>query len=105
MTVDTLPDSWTVSEGSVRLSDVVKTAPVSRASIDVATRNGLISVTRKAGRGDARWISVDEAVLVLSVALLAVAAGIAFGALLRAIRNSGAQITSTGLHIPLIIPN
>jgi hypothetical protein len=101
MLTEATPNSWRVTEGTVPLSDVMKTAKCSYASLDVATRNGLIPVVRQGGRGNARHITLDDALLIIAVAALAVAAGLAFGAMLRAVRDTGATITPAGLTIPL----
>ena len=105
MTV-TLPEDWRVSNGTVPLADVARTVRqhgCTYASVDQAVRNGLVPVQRKGGRGNARHITVDDALLVLAVATLAFAAGMAFGAMLRALRQSGATVTPAGLTIPLDI--
>lgn len=100
MTTVTAPKTWRVTDGTVPLADVMKTAQCTRASLDVATRNGLIPIVRYGGRGNARHITLEDALLVVGVAALAVAAGLAFGALLRAIRDTGGQITPQGIVIP-----
>lgn len=103
MATATVPAGWRVTDGTVPLADVVKTARCTRASIDVATRNGLIHVVRQGGRGRARHVTVEDALLIVGVADLAVVAGLAFGALLRAIRDTGARVSPQGLIIPLDI--
>jgi hypothetical protein len=90
-----------VSEGTVPIADVVKTAQCSFASIDVATRNGLIPIARRQGKGNRRYVTLEDALLIMGVAALAVAAGIAFGALLRAVRETGGQVVPQGLMIPV----
>lgn len=101
MATVTAPLDWRVSEGTVPIPDVVRTAQCSRASIDVAIRNGLIPVARQGGSGNARHITLDDALLIIAVAALAVAAGLAFGAMLRAIRTTGGTMGPQGLTIPL----
>lgn len=104
MKITTAPNDWRVSGGTVPLSDVVRTAQCTRASIDVATRNGLIPVVKYGGRGNARHITLEDALLIVGVAALAIAAGMAFGALLRAVRETGGQITPQGIVIPVQFP-
>lgn len=97
------PPEWRVSNGTVPLADVAKTAACSYVSIDAAARSGLIDVERQGGQGNARWVRVEDALLIVAVAALAVAAGLAFGALLRAVRSTGAHVTPEGLTIPVTI--
>lgn len=94
------PSTWRVADGTVPLVDVVNTAQCSRASIDVATRNGLIPVIGQGGRGKVRHITLEDALLIIAVAALAAAAGLAFGALLRAMRAAGATVSSAGITLP-----
>lgn len=103
MTAVMAPPDWRVSDGTVPLADVVRTAQCSRASIDVAVRSGLVDVARQGGRGNARHLRVEDALLIVTVAALAVAAGIAFGALLRAVTSTGGGMTPQGLTIPVKI--
>lgn len=101
----TMPPEWRVSDGTVPLADVARTVQMahgtSYAQVDQAARAGLISVERWGGRGNGRHVTLDEALTVLAVAALAVAAGLAFGALLRALRTTGATMTPAGLTIPI----
>jgi hypothetical protein len=101
----TMPADWRVSDGTVPLVDVARTAKTTHGttyvSIDQAVRSGLIDVKHQGGSGNARHISIEDALTVLAVAALAVAAGLAFGALLRAMRQTGATVTASGLTIPL----
>jgi hypothetical protein len=104
MTTTTTPKNWRVTDGTVPLADVVRTAQCSRASIDYAASTGLVSVVRKGGRGNARHISLEDALLIVGVAALAVAAGLAFGILLRTIRDTGGKVTPAGIVIPVPFP-
>ena len=102
--IETMPAGWRVSDGTVPLSDVARTAQCSYASLDWAARNGLIDVQKmggRGGRGNARWITVEDALLVLAVAVLAAAAGMAFGKLLKAVRQTGGTVSPAGMTIPL----
>ena len=108
MTTVAMPDEWRVSDGTVPLADVARTVEAQTgctyASLNHAARQGLIDVQSKGGRdgrGNARRITVEDALLVLAVAALAVAAGMAFGHMLKAMKSSGAQVTPAGLTIPL----
>jgi hypothetical protein len=100
--MDTLsaPSAWRVIDGTVPVADVVKTAQCSRASIDAATRNGLIPVIGSGTRGKIRHVTLEDALLIIAVAALAAAAGLAFGALLRAMRAAGATVSPAGITLP-----
>lgn len=99
----TTPQGWRVEGGTVPLADVAKTAQCSYMALDGAVRSGLIDVARQGGRGNARHIRLEDALLIVGVAALAIAAGMAFTSLLRAIKSTGAQVTPQGLTIPLDI--
>jgi hypothetical protein len=96
-----VPAAWRVSEGTVPLADVGRSAACSYPVIDRAAREGLIQVVRKGGRGNARHVTVREALFVLAVAAIAAAAAMAFCDMLRAIRQAGATVTADGLMIPV----
>jgi hypothetical protein len=100
-----MPAEWRVSDGTVPLADVARTVQMahgtSYAQVDQAVRAGLIPVEKREGKANARHLTVSDALTVLAVAALAVAAGLAFGALLRAVRTTGATMTPAGLTIPL----
>lgn len=104
MTTTTTPNGWRVTDGTVRLAEVARTAQCTMASIDYATATGLVNVIRKGGRGNARHVSLEDALLIVGVAALAVAAGIAFGMLLRTIRDTGGKVTPQGIVIPVDFP-
>jgi hypothetical protein len=97
----TAPESWRVADGTVPLIDVVRTADLSYNSADHAVRTGLVKTQSVGGVGKARRISLEDALMIVAVAALAVAAGIAFNILLRSIKETGGRITSQGLTIPL----
>jgi hypothetical protein len=76
----TVPADWRVtSDGTVPVADVVRSAGVPHGAIDYPVRLGLI---------------------VLAAAALAMAAGVALVAILKAMKTTGAQITPSGLTIP-----
>lgn len=97
-----LPPEWRVDDdGTVPLPDVARSADVSYFNVNHAVRTGLIPVQRVGGRGGTRRISVDDALMIVAVAALAVAAGLAFNILLRSVVETGGRITPEGLTIPL----
>lgn len=98
----TLPGTWRVrDDDTVPLTDVAGTAACSYASIDHAVRLGLVETHGVPGKGNPRRISVDDALMILAVAALAVAAGLAFNVLFRSVRETGGRMTAEGLTIPL----
>ncbi len=101
MATVTAPEGWRVEDGAVRLSDVGKTAQCPYSTIQWAARSGLIEVERQGGQGNARWVRVEDALLIVAVAALAVAAGLAFASLLKAVKDSGARVSPEGLTIPM----
>jgi hypothetical protein len=96
-----VPGEWRVSEGTVPLADVARSAACSYPVIDNAARKGLIEVVRYGGRGNARHITIREGLFLLAVAAIAAAAGLAFCDMLRAVRQAGATMTDAGLVIPV----
>lgn len=95
------PAAWRVSDGTVPLSDVLRSANLTRSSAEYALSNGLLPIVRQGGRGNARHISLEDALLIVGIAALAIAAGMAFNSLFRAVRETGGQVTPQGLVIPL----
>ncbi|MGH7733387.1 MAG: hypothetical protein ACREOE_06715, partial [Gemmatimonadales bacterium] len=81
MTTVTAPENWRIADGTVPLSDVVETAQASYASINHALSQGLVPVAGKGGsgvHGSTRRIALDDALMIVAVAALALAAGLAF---------------------------
>lgn len=95
------PESWRVSNGTVPLADVLRSANLTRSSAEYALSNGLLPVVRQGGRGNARHITLEDALLIVGIAALAIAAGMAFNSLFRAVRETGGQVTPQGIVIPL----
>lgn len=104
MTTVTAPEGWRIADGTVPLTDVVNTAQCSYRSINHALSEGLVPVAGKGGpgvHGSTRRISLDDALMIVAVAALAVAAGLAFNVLFRSVRETGGRMTAEGLTIPL----
>jgi hypothetical protein len=104
VTTVTAPEDWRINDGTVPLTDVVNTAQCSYASINHAMKQGLVPVAGMGGpgvHGSTRRINLDDALMIVAVAALAVAAGLAFNILFRSLRETGARITAEGLTIPL----
>ena len=100
----TAPENWRVTDGTVPLTDVLSTAQCSYRSINHAVNEGLLPVAGKGGpgaHGNTRRIALEDALLIVAVAALAVAAGLAFNVLFRSVRETGGRITAEGLTIPL----
>lgn len=97
----TVPEDWRVtSDGTVPVADVVRSAGVPHGAIDYPVRLGLIDVTGQHGQGRRRYIRVEDGLMILAAAALAVAAGVTLVAILKAMKATGAQITPSGLTIP-----
>jgi hypothetical protein len=83
---------------------VLRVGGISADSLRRSIDQGLVTPTDKrvgAGRGGGRTITVDDALLLLAVAALAVAAGIAFTTMLKAVRAAGGQVSGAGVTIPI----
>jgi hypothetical protein len=99
-----IPDTWRVADGLVPAADVARSVEpygVGYPAVSKVLRSGLVPVAKVGGQGGARHLKVDDAMLLLAVAALAVAAGMAFGVMLRAVRSAGGTVTAAGLTIPL----
>lgn len=96
------PKGWRVSpEGAVPVADVVRSAGVSHSSVDYVVRLGLVDVVDQRGTGRRRYISVEDGLLIMAAAALAVAAGVALAAMFRAVKAQGATVTPGNITIPL----
>ena len=96
------PEDWRVlPDGTVPLTDVAASAACSYASVDHAVRTGLVEAHGVGGRGNPRRIALEDALMIVAVAALAVAAGLAFNVLFRSVKETGARMTAEGLTIPL----
>lgn len=93
---------WEIGpDGTVPVADVVRSAGVPHSAIDYTIRLGLVPVLAQGGASRRRWISREDAVMLLAAAALAVAAGVALAVIVRAIRATGAQVGPDGLTIPV----
>jgi hypothetical protein len=108
VTTAAVPAEWRVERGQlVPLSDLARSVReygVSYDAVSAAARRGLLDVAYTGGpgvRGPARRITVESALFALAIAALCQLLKVAFQTLLRAARESGAQLTSAGLTIPL----
>lgn len=96
------PKNWrTGPEGTVMVSDVIRTAGVPHGAIDYPIRLGLVPIVAREPGRRGRYISREDAVMLLAAAALAVAAGVALAAVVRAIRVTGGSVTADGLMIPV----
>lgn len=103
----TVPADWRVgSDETVPLTDLARSVRdygVSYDAVSASARGGLLDVVRVGGpgiRGAVRYISLESALLALAVASLCQLLKVAFTTLMRAARETGAQITAAGLTIP-----
>jgi hypothetical protein len=96
------PKNWRTGPGdTVMVSDVVRTAGVPHGAIDYPIRLGLVPIVAREPGRRGRYITRDDAVMLLAAAALAVAAGVALAAIVRAIRATQATVTPAGLVIPV----
>lgn len=89
-----------VADGVVRLPDAARAAGVSKATLRIAIEDGLIQPTPIRRRHNTRTIRLEDALLLIAVASLAAAAGIAFLSMLRTLRQTGAELRPEGVVIP-----
>ncbi|WP_405546648.1 hypothetical protein OG590_40540 (plasmid) [Streptomyces goshikiensis] len=98
-----VPADWRVTpEGTVSVSDVARTTG-DYPAVNYTVRRCGVPVIDQQGRGRSRYIPVAEALLLLAAAALALAAGVALSQMYRAIKETGATVSGTGLTIPLNI--
>lgn len=96
----TVPSDWRVTpEGTVRVSDVARTVG-DYESVNYTVRRYGVPVASQHGQGNARFIPLREAILILAAATVAVAAGVALSAMYRALKAT-ATVTDTSVVIPL----
>lgn len=96
------PPEWRISEGTVPLIDVQRTAGLSGHVVDYAIQTEVIPVVRQGGSGNARHIDLDVALKIVAAAVLAAFVGAAFVTVLRAILSTGGRLTEAGeLLIPI----
>jgi hypothetical protein len=107
MTTATLahPPGWRVMEDeSVPLIDVRRACGLSHNTLDYAIRTGVLPIARQGGhgvKGNTRYVSLSDALLIAACASLAALAGVAVITILRAVRTSGGGIVDGSLVIPL----
>jgi hypothetical protein len=100
-----IPETWRVADGLVPAADVARSVEpygVGYPAVSKVLRSGLVPVAKVGGQGGARHLKLDDAMLLLAVAALAVAAGLAFGVMLKAVRSAGGRLTPDGLTLPLV---
>lgn len=95
------PPEWRTSEGTVPLIDVQRTAGLSGHVVDYAIQTEVIPVVRQGGSGNARYVDLDVALMIVAAASLASFVGGAFVTVLRAILSTGGRLTDAG---ELLIP-
>jgi hypothetical protein len=96
------PSEWGAGpDGTVPVADVVRSAGVPHGAVDYTIRLGLVPVHAQFGAHRRRYISREDALMLLAAAALAVAAGVALATIVRAIKATGAQVGPGGLTIPV----
>lgn len=93
-----------VTDGLVDFPEVIRASGLPRHVLRTAMDDGWIvptSVRRGTGRGRTQTLTVEDALFVLAVAALAVAAGVAFVTLMKTLKTTGAQLGPDGIKIPL----
>jgi hypothetical protein len=101
-----IPREWSVTpEGAVRVTDVAKTVG-NYPGVSHAVRACKIPVVSRSGMGSSRHIRVEDGLILLAAAALALAAGVAISQVLKALMDNGATVTPTGtLSVPIKLPN
>lgn len=95
------PKGWRVTDGTVPVADVVRSAGVPHAAIDHPVRLGLVEVVKQHGQGNRRYIRVEDGLMLMAAAALALSCGVALVVMVRAIKATGATIGPAGLTFPL----
>jgi hypothetical protein len=96
------PQNWRTGPGdTVLVSDVIRTAGVPHGAIDYPIRLGLVPIVAREPGRRGRYISREDARMLLAAAALALAAGVALAVIVKAIRATQATVTSAGLVIPV----
>jgi hypothetical protein len=90
-----------VRDGVVRLPDAARAAGISAATVRLAIAEGLIVPAPIKRRHGTRTLTLDDVILIITVAALAAAAGVAFMAILKTFRGVGASVRADGIVIPL----
>jgi hypothetical protein len=96
-----------VSPGLAILADVQRAAGLSRGAVRAAVDEGLVTPTpvrMGPGQGGGYTVTLDDALLLVACAALALAAGVAFVTMLRVLRSSGATIDPAAGAVVLPIP-
>lgn len=86
---------------TVTLPEVARVIGMPRPTREFATRTGAIRPVSGGGKGRPYLLSWDEVVFILGAAVFAAAAGIAITVALRALRETGAQVSTSGITINL----
>ena len=100
MVVSEILDQWQGRE-TVPLPEVARAVNMSRSTRGFAIETGAIRPCAGGGKGKPYLLAWDEVVLIVAAAALAAAAGVAVTVIIRALRESGVQVSPTGVTIPL----
>lgn len=85
--------------------EVVRAAGLSRDDVRVVDKAGLLRKLDRRGPKNAIMITREEAMFLLGVAALAIAAGMALVTMARLLRETGASVGPTGIVIPFPATN
>lgn len=95
-----LADPWP-GQNTVSVIDVAREAGVPRYNVRTVELAGLVEHAGRAGRGGRLMVSKEDALFLLGAAAVAAVAGIALVTVVRALRETGAQVGPGGITIPL----
>jgi hypothetical protein len=85
----------------VPLPDLARSVGLDRNAQHYAMRHGMFTPATKRGRNGRYLITWDDAILIVTAAIVAAAAGIAIVTALHALRGAGAQVSGDVVTIPL----
>lgn len=93
------------ADGLVTLPDVAKAAGIDQQLIRKVVRDGFIGPAPIRKRHNTQTFTLPDALFIVAVAALAVAAGMAFYAMFRAITANGGEFDPSTGKVTLSMPN
>lgn len=93
-------ESIATPDGLVKFTDIVQASGLPRSTFQTAITEGLITpVGTQRRQGSPLTFTKEDAILLLTVAALAVLAGVAFVSLLKAMKQAGAKVDGNAITI------